>query len=39
MSWTCTGFQGASQFRQQLMRAPTPHAALDLLDQQMRQLE
>ena len=39
MSWTCTGFPGASQFRQQLMRAPTPAAALDLLDQQMQQIE
>ena len=39
MSWTCTGFSGASQFRQQLMRAPTPAAALDLLDQQMQQIE
>ncbi len=39
MSWTCTGFHGASQFRQQLMRAPTPAAALDLLDQQMQQIE
>ena len=36
MSWTCTGFPGASQFRQQLMRAATPAAALDLLDQQMQ---
>ena len=39
MSWTCTGFQGASQFRQQLMRAPTPATALDLLDQQMQRME
>ena len=39
MSWTCTGFPGASQFRQQLMRAPTPAAALDLLDQQMQQIQ
>ncbi len=39
MSWTCTGFPGASQFRQQLMRASTPAAALDLLDQQMQQIE
>ncbi len=39
MSWTCTGFHGASQFRQQLMRAPTPAAALDLLDQQMLRME
>ena len=39
MSWTCTGFHGASQFRQQLMRAPTPAAALDLLDQQMQRME
>ncbi len=39
MSWTCTGFHGASQFRQQLMRAPTPAEALDLLDQQMQRIE
>ncbi len=39
MSWTCIGFPGASQFRQQLMRASTPAAALDLLDQQMQQIE
>ena len=39
MSWTCTGFPGASQFRQQLMRAPTLAAALDLLDQQMQRME
>ena len=39
MSWTCTGFPGASQFRQQLMRAPTPAAAIDLLDQQMQQIQ
>jgi tRNA-dihydrouridine synthase len=39
MSWTCTGFPRASQFRQQLMRAPTPAAALELLDQQMQQIQ
>ena len=39
MSWTCTGFPGASQFRQQLMRVPTPSAALDLLDQQMQRIQ
>ena len=40
MSWTCIGFHGASQFRQQLMRAPTPTAAaIDLLDQQMQRME
>jgi nifR3 family TIM-barrel protein len=39
MSWTCTGFHGASQFRQQLMRAPTPTEALHLLDQQMQRIE
>ncbi len=38
MSWTCTGFPGASQFRQQLMRATTPAAALELLDQQMQRM-
>ena len=38
MSWTCTGFNGASQFRQQLMRAPTPDQALSLLRQQQDQL-
>ena len=38
MSWTCTGFNGASQFRQQLMRAPTPDQALRMLRQQQDQL-
>ena len=38
MSWTCTGFTGASQFRQKLMRAPTPDQALTLLKQQQEQL-
>ena len=38
MSWTCTGFTGASQFRQKLMRAPTPDQALKLLQQQQEQL-
>ena len=32
MSWTCTGFPGASQLRHDLMRAPTPREALSLLD-------
>ena len=38
MSWTCTGFSGASQFRQKLMRAPTPDQALTLLQQQQELL-
>jgi nifR3 family TIM-barrel protein len=38
MSWTCTGFTGASQFRQKLMRAPTPDQALLMLQQQQEQL-
>ena len=38
MSWTCTGFTGASQFRQKLMRAPTPDQALALIQQQQEQL-
>lgn len=38
MSWTCTGFTGASQFRQQLMRASTPDLALALLKQQQELL-
>ena len=38
MSWTCTGFSGASQFRQQLMRASTPDLALSLLKHQQEQL-
>ncbi len=36
MSWTCTGFPGASRLRQKLMRANTPAAAVHLLDQQMQ---
>ena len=31
MGWTCTGFAGAPQLRHALMRAPTPAAALELL--------
>jgi nifR3 family TIM-barrel protein len=31
MGWTCTGFPGAAELRHELMRAPTPAAALDLL--------
>ena len=38
MSWTCTGFTGASQFRQKLMRAATPDQALTMLQQQQEQL-
>ncbi len=32
MGWTCAGFPGAAQLRHDLMRAPTPAAALDLLE-------
>ena len=32
LSWTCTGFPGAPQLRHQLMRAPTPAAAVELLN-------
>lgn len=32
MGWICTGFAGASQLRHALMRAPTPAAALELLE-------
>ena len=32
MGWTCQGFAGAAQLRQQLMREPTPAGALALLD-------
>ena len=32
MSWTCTGFPGASQLRHALMRAPTPDEAYQLLN-------
>ena len=38
MGWTCTGFPGAAQLRQALMRAPTPEAALALMDDQLRVL-
>ena len=38
MGWTCTGFQGAPQLRQALMRAPTPEAALALINEQIRVL-
>jgi tRNA-dihydrouridine synthase B len=39
MSWTCTGFNGAPQLRHALMRAPTPAAALTLLETARNQLE
>ena len=39
MSWTCTGFPGASQLRHDLMRAPTPREALALLDRTQATLE
>jgi len=38
MSWTCTGFAGAPQLRHALMRAPTPSAALALLETAAAQL-
>ena len=37
MGWTCTGFPGAPQLRHALMRAPTPAAAVDLLNRQLEQ--
>ena len=39
MSWTCTGFPGASQLRHALMRAPTPNDAYQLLDKAIIDLE
>jgi tRNA-dihydrouridine synthase len=39
MSWTCTGFPGAPQLRHALMRAPTPAAALELLDSARQTLD
>jgi nifR3 family TIM-barrel protein len=38
MGWTCTGFTGAPQLRHALMRAPTPAAALTLLESAAAQL-
>jgi tRNA-dihydrouridine synthase len=38
MGWTCTGFAGAAQLRQQLMRAPSSAEALALLEGAMVQL-
>ena len=35
MGWTCTGFPGASRLRHDLMRAPTPAQARELLTQQI----
>ena len=32
MGWTCQGFPGAAQLRQQLMGEPTPAGALELLE-------
>ena len=38
MGWTCTGFPGAAQLRQALMRAPSPIEACQLLDEQIQAL-
>ena len=38
MGWTCTGFPGAAQLRQALMRAPSPIEACQLLDAQIQAL-
>ena len=39
MGWTCTGFPGASRLRHELMRAPTPAQARELLTQQIDALD
>jgi nifR3 family TIM-barrel protein len=39
LSWTCTGFPGASDLRQALLRAPTPEAAFALLARARDQLQ
>jgi len=39
MGWTCQGFAGAPQLRHALMRAPTPAAALALLNNVAASLE
>ena len=39
MGWTCQGFAGAPQLRHALMRAPTPGAALELLQRAEAALE
>ena len=39
MGWTCTGFPGAPQLRHQLMRAPTPAAAVELLNAAIASVE
>ena len=39
MGWTCQGFAGAPQLRHALMRAPTPGAALALLENAAAGLE
>jgi nifR3 family TIM-barrel protein len=33
MGWTCSGFPGSAELRHALMRAPTPAAALELLQE------
>ncbi|MEB3198892.1 MAG: tRNA-dihydrouridine synthase, partial [Synechococcaceae cyanobacterium] len=38
LGWTCLGFPGAPQLRHALMRAPTPEAALTLLEQAQQTL-
>ncbi len=39
MGWTCNGFAGAPKLRHALMRAPTPTAALELLQRAQEHLD
>jgi len=38
MNWTCRGFQGASELRHKLVRASTPAAAIELLEEELIKL-
>jgi nifR3 family TIM-barrel protein len=35
MNWTCRGFEGASSLRHKLVRASTPHEAIELLEDEL----
>jgi len=38
MNWTCRGFEGSSALRRKLVRAPTPHEAIKLLEEELIKL-
>ncbi len=39
MNWTCRGFQGSTELRHKLVRARTPHEAIQLLEEELIRLK